>query len=639
MAQKKGKKRKQNTPPPKITSANKKKEPSRLQTNMIGLFILLVAVSYNIYFLLIKYPALDDVFTDWMTNHNQHILLVQQAANYIILGIISFFAYQLVMNKFIHKNWNRLLTIIGIMACISIYSFVIHEYLSLNGDNASYAIGAQSLSETGQVRNMHLRGNPVNSIASIGLPLLLSPVYEIWGMDILKMKLVVWFFSAASVILFLLLLHKYTCPVKASLIGLVVAIYPPNIAASSFLMTEGVFIFMMCLFLYFAELYSRSKKVNILYLLGFLAAGGYCYLTRSIGIACFPAIGILLLSKISYSNLIQSRKWKDVTSNIEVRKAFWLIVILVLGLCIYVIKGLGGKGNPITEAFGLDLYGSVSGNLSHLLLSIGNRLNPDYIIRWMNVNGLSDPVQSTLTVMVVLLVITGLLFSIRKQQVLGWFLIFSFVILVFFNPTEGRLSLMPTMRYVNVYGMFLIYILFVAIENLLHIASKRLAVDQSIGLAISLSFLILLLPGQMSANGFFVSTVNRENYYTEAEECYFELADWCKENLPKKAFVASRKPRLFYLYSGLKGIGTTTLAETYSEQWVIKKMSSFKARKVNYLILGSFSTADFRNIYPMVQNYPQFFEPVKEQLKNEGNCYVLRLKYDAFDDFMKSQEK
>jgi len=94
------------------------------------------------------------------------------------------------------------------------------------------------------------------------------------------------------------------------------------------------------------------------------------------------------------------------------------------------------------------------------------------------------------------------------------------------------------------------------------------------------------------------------------------------------------EPRLFYIFSNLKGVGTTDYGEEYSKENEIEKIKVFKTTGVTHLILDRFSTSSKENIVPLLTNNPQVFQ-LLHTIKLDGpggTCNIVTVNYNTLEE-------
>ena len=110
--------------------------------------------------------------------------------------------------------------------------------------------------------------------------------------------------------------------------------------------------------------------------------------------------------------------------------------------------------------------------------------------------------------------------------------------------------------------------------------------------------------------------------YEDKYKNYFEIAKYCKDNLPKDAIICCRKQGLFYLFAERP---ITGFKQTQDKEDLINDL---RQRKVSYVVLDQLGFEDVgRYLYPAIAAHPEMF-PIIKQVKNP-DTYLLQFKPDA----------
>jgi len=110
-----------------------------------------------------------------------------------------------------------------------------------------------------------------------------------------------------------------------------------------------------------------------------------------------------------------------------------------------------------------------------------------------------------------------------------------------------------------------------------------------------------------------------EEPYPPNFQNYFDVATWAKENLPDTSIVCSRKPELFYIFSGLRG---TSYQYTFNDTLLLEDLEQ---QGVDFVVidqLGFSSTGKY--LVPAVQKNMDRFEIIYQ--KPNPDTYLLRFK-------------
>ena len=88
---------------------------------------------------------------------------------------------------------------------------------------------------------------------------------------------------------------------------------------------------------------------------------------------------------------------------------------------------------------------------------------------------------------------------------------------------------------------------------------------------------------------------------------YLEACKFCKDSLPDSIRVITRKPELFYMFSGYK---KSTSFPWYGETYTI--ISYLKNQKATHVILDDWYRHAYVTLYPAIRKNPEKFKVLKE---------------------------
>jgi len=140
-----------------------------------------------------------------------------------------------------------------------------------------------------------------------GFPLLLAPVYALFGINPLALKLVSVFFYALFVVVFYLLARTRLAEADSLLLAGVFATLPAMVAANDLILSDIPFLAVSTLCLVLIERLSRGKTLAGLVSLSGLACGGAIF-----GAFFLRSNGVLLLAPLVVGVLVsQWPRWRD----------------------------------------------------------------------------------------------------------------------------------------------------------------------------------------------------------------------------------------------------------------------------------------------------------------------------------------
>jgi len=210
----------------------------------------------------------------------------------------------------------------------------------------------------------------------------------------------------------------------------------------------------------------------------------------------------------------------------------------------------------------------------------------------------------------------------RRRLVAFWFLL---IVLATMTGSDSKVSVVFS-RYLIVVMPFLIFMimdLFIGGAKFLSEKFNAPAL-QTGGSLVAVFFAFFMLSHNFSGAAFNNQRQNAGDTYTIAFDNYIKSASWVKENLPgDDVIVASRKPRLFYVFAEKRGVMTVSYtSQEYSKEVEAEIIQRMRDKGAKYLILDGFSTASRKVILPMVQNNGDLFKVI-ESVGEKYPAYVI----------------
>ena len=642
MAKKKSVKKR---PPTKKTKATKNARPTQTQKrkksnkqkvtpttlSSQNLFYLLIGLfSIGFLFFVVNYVQLDDNTNEFIESEQRYLHPVQ----WILYLGFSFLAIWYAIKAFRKKVFEKLDWILlgaGFLFGIILYTLILNGGLSDNGDNASYIINAKSLVERGAAIKLHLPKERPDALASLGLPLMLSPVYAIWGMDIFKMKFVIYLMAIGLFPILFYMFRIITSDPVAALLTIVVFTHPVLFSSSSYIMTETPFMFWLGLSTLSIMKYNHTEKLSIPWLVLSLLSLGMLYFTRAIGAGAFIAAAIYLIIHMPLVETIKNSSYKSLFRTVSFKKfAAWIAPVVVIGIVYFgykLITGGPSQLNIFRHIDKIDIWDNFWKSYTMTWWVLSQIDFADNTIRWLNFMPGADKLPlNFMWITLNLVMIFGFLYSLWKKHYMALASLFILLLLFIFNPATN--AAMAMTRYLMVLVPFYIFFLYIGIRGIATILSNHVSLKgvESFGKVLAMSSLFFILFSNFSGNSFFIGITNNGYTHIPTLEGYFEAAKWCKSNTPEDAIIASRKPRLFYLYSERKGVGTTDITESYDASKDQEKINKWREDGVDYLIYDRFSTKSRENILPLLENNAQNFQLVY-QSPGPYVTFVVKLKY------------
>ena len=515
---------------------------------------------------------------------------------------------------------NKYLVALSMVAMVAYYLSSFNVRLAPNGDNAEYITTAKSLTERGAAIRLDVPAELKNPLSSIGLPLLLSPIYRVWGRDFIKMKSAILLLALLLGLLLYALLRFYATKNLALLLALLTFSSPYLVGTSSSIMTETPYLFWSALALWLAHKYVEAKRHVLWWLLALLVATGMSYLTRAIGISVGLAILIYLVM-----TALSARKrtvmppifwdpWKKLS--------VFATPFLLAAIWWQMRQGISGTSHLNMFLDG-DIFHQFSQNVFALANVWGKMLFSGETFRWYRL-----ATDHTLThlhafwMIPPLVVMIGLIAGLLKRHLMSLYTLAALGLILMGSATPQERVLI---RYTSVLLPFFLYYLYFGANWLVNTLKKRWDNEYFSRLSqVFIACLILqLFLVHFSSNRY--NVLVKSPVYNSYYDSFLRAAEWCGDNLPAESIIMSVKPRLVYVLSDLKGVTMAKERDSYSDEWVDEMLKKIKTNKVTHLIVDAISLTTKENIYPLLENHPQYFQAVPVPNLN-NQCTVVKVK-------------
>lgn len=577
------------------------------------------------------YSALSasDVVNDYILKNKPNLLRTEAILFSVIAAAFLYGAFKLVF-RLAEKKLDYLVFILAFAAITGNFSLSFDRDIGSFGDNASYIINAKALVEKGGPYRMEHVDQPYDYKAALGLPVMLSPIVAFWGLDVVKMKALVFTMGCLSLVFFFLAFSKRMGIYAAALLTILIGTYPTIIYNTSYVMTEVPFIFAMSATLYAAMLLLEAKSTARIIGFGLATAllAILSYMTRAVGIGVIAGTIFWLFLMIPWKQVFAGEV--KLFPSPEFRK--FALVTLLTGLFVvgWQLRGAGSSVETDQET-GVEtevLNKSQAGTFLERDITENFRRNYDLckplwaqqmfsekLSRWYLSLGKAAQIKAfgpglaLFNAVMIFALIIGLL---RRRLVAYWFLLIILATLTGSNSTQGVVF----SRYLIVVVPFLIFLF----ADLLLTGPAWLEEKYELkglkpaGAVAAILFTGLMFSHNLSGAAFNNQRQNAGDTYTIAFDNYIRAATWVKENLPgDDVIVASRKPRLFYIYSEKRGVVTVySNAQTYSAELEADILGRMREKGAGYIVLDGFSTASRMVVLPIIQNNPELFRVIQE---------------------------
>lgn len=244
--------------------------------------------------------------------------------------------------------------------------------------------------------------------------------------------------------------------------------------------------------------------------------------------------------------------------------------------------------------------------------------------------GTTDDTKITSTewitgVLALLVMIAGLLFLKKKAFWLIFFYLSIYMAVVILYPEQYQGS-----RYLIPAIPFFIFLFFNGIANItrllcqLFLKTSKALIPQILILGICAIF---LYPKYIKAQSDLRTTAKIKSWekHNNAPKMvnYIAACKFCKDSLPDTVRVITRKPEIYYMFSGYK---KSVMFPHYGEPDTI--ISFLKKQKASHVIIDDWFRHAYVTLYPAVQAYPEKFKVLKkigemDTAKKINSTYVL----------------
>jgi hypothetical protein len=559
--------------------------------------ILLSIIS--IILLALYFLGLDKIFTPY---------LEKSGLKTIEIIVFLLLAFYIVWIQFFEKfGTEKVKILIGFFLILIIHILSFDSALNNNGDNASYIINAMSLVDRGGFYFLYLPIEKLDLSAAVGLPLALAPLYALFDVDIFLFKLVPFLMTLASFYFIFKVFEKHLNKKYALIIAILSVTNSYFTAFSSIVMTEMPYVFWSFLmFFAFNNIEEKWTKYDFIFIVSIFMT----YATRAIGVGILPAFGVYLLFNKNIQNSIKKIDFRALFSE----KMVHLFLISSFFVLFWNFRGMvyGVGDSQSSTLLSMNLTKQLFTNLGLIKDVAAQTVFSSGLIRFS-----VDPL-SFLWIFISFLVLFGFVLSLKKKEFIGFYTFFVILVLSIGNVATQHLVMG---RYLIVFIPIFIYFIILAIDF-----SKKF-MKENFSKKIIFVFSFFLLASNLSGTAFNISQAKKENLYNPAYKQFLESAKWAQNNLPENSVIASRKERIFYIFSKRKGFKHTGYRDRLTKDGIEKILSKIKRNKTDYLVLDTFNGTSVRVMYPIIKQNPDKFV-LKKVFGNpkRGACYLFEVK-------------
>ncbi|NNF01133.1 MAG: phospholipid carrier-dependent glycosyltransferase [Bacteroidia bacterium] len=634
MAKKKGPQgrkpvRKKNSPPrqasksgtPNSSTAKKSKS---FDSSFLLKLVYVICCTLCIAILFAKFFELKDISNTFIDENKSHWLLFEKAAFIFISLLVSYFGFNHIFKVKDLKYLDIGLKLSAFAVIVIMYLMAFNPAVGNFGDNASYIINAKALVEKGGPYYMFRPDEAPYPKAAIGLPMLLTPVYYFFGMNVVKMKWVVFLTGLLSVLFIYFLFRKITDKHFAAVLAMLYGLHPFVLFNTSTIMTEVPYLFWSALALYLVVKYEEKDKINWGILVMMLFALFMTYMTRTVGIASFGAVMAYLFFKLPVKN-IRKINVKEIIASPQFKKFLAVTVSLIVIAILWQIRGKSFGGESHAEMFTERDIGSVlKKNWDSMWKVFSQGIYADNTVRWhLNPKNYKLIPLNNMWKFVFLISFVGVINGLIKRHLTAFYMTVFATVLVL---ASGTTSVMVISRYLVPLTPFMIFYFFFGAVSIFELINRFVKSETLMHFGKIACFILLFVLGftNMSGSSHVIQKNNTGQLYISGYDNFIAAAEWAKDNLPDTALVASRKPRIFYLFSERKGTFNTNYREKYSKEFEKEKIEKWEKAGVDYIILDAFNSSTRKNVYPIVQNNPAKFSVI-HTVGTKGQCYIVKV--------------
>jgi hypothetical protein len=619
-------------PPPvkKKTEALLKPASSIFNIKTI-LFFIVLAISFILFLKnLYGLPELTNIFIKRQASWVMAVQSIIAALAYVLFGYFGF----LFINQKKENKYTDIAMWAGLILIICLHWLAFNAGFEDVDDNASYMISSKSLVDKGAPYYLYLPDMPVDTEGALGLPIMLIPFYLIWGLNFKPMEILIFLTMIGSVAMCYLLFKKMVGRSFALIITVIFGTHPYIVAFSSIIMTEIPYLFWSLMAILLVLKYESTEKFNIWWMLAAVVAVFMTYLTRAVGIGLVIATVLYLLLRSNMWPYLKTKSFKFI-KDLKFKKFFFISAALFVVVLLYQLwaRSLGGVSQAEALAK-MNISQLFKQNLNAAWQVFAQNIFAGGIIRW-EVKQI-EPV-GLLWIVVSLVTLAGMVISLLKRQLVAIYTIFVALVLMIGNTASSPIVLS---RYLIIFTPMFVYFLYTGIQWPL----DKLIKKNNWGKVAGIVVLSMILSSSFIGNGYTIQKSHTGELYNPAYASFMYCAVWAKDNLPKDAIVASRKERIFYIFSGgLKGFKNfnnkdqnilnkiNSESPENQEQQIIKyqqdKLKEFKDKKTKYIIIDTFSSSSINVIYKMIiEPNPDKFKLVKIiGDEKKGPCYIFEV--------------
>lgn len=462
----------------------------------------------------------------------------------------------------LEKRWPWLYPLLIVIIFVIVYVNVYDKKIAILGDNATYYVLGKGLSEFAGFVNYASPNKAPHNHFPPGYPFLLSIIMFISSDDIQLMKFMNGVLALGIGLLSFLIVKRLTSkPLLAGFISVAIIMNAELLYYSSIMMSEVPFAFftVLALFLLVRMPIDRPffKNLNFFIILFLIV---YSFYIRAFGVALLGGAVVFLLfrKKISY--------------------AVALLIGFFTGILPWQIRSyqLGGS-SQLNVLFRKNFYRQEEGTIetSDLLERIVSNFDRIFSIELpqsiLPILDLSSESTSSFTKWIIgLAFVAVIIYGVKKTSLngilLGSYFVFTLAILFvwpdYFSSQRYLVPVIPILSILFYIGLY---------EFMSLVFKKYFGLSSFNPAFLFVFFLFFLSPIRK------LSQSAKQNYPIQWAE-FFAMAKWTKEKINDKVVICSRKPYLFYLFSG-----HTSCNYRYTEN-DLELLDGLNVNRVDYVV-------------------------------------------------------
>ncbi len=470
-----------------------------------------------------------------------------------------------------------------------VYPYIFDEKVNLGGDNAVYYTLGKALSSGQGYTDIHVPGKTPHNHFPPGYPVILA-AFMVFTHSIIFLKVVNGLFLLGTALLMFELMNRFTQNRMLAFAAAVLMLFNFHLLSyATIMMSEVPFLFFGTLAIW---LFMNSegekpfyKNYNF-YLLILVSA--FAFHIRTAGIALIAGISLYMLFE---------KQWKML--------AFYLAGFVALGLPWFLRGQSLGGSSYLTQLFLKNPYRPELGKMeiadwftrfgANTMRYLGKEI-PNSVFPSLEV-GYGEDGESHLFagILIFAVIIFGIVKMPKYKWMLAGYLAGSFGILLLWPEVwfgvRFILPLIPILLFLFVFGLY----------QLVCWVLEKLTINAKPNPLLFLGLILAFLPQLKTLKEM------ADAPYEKKFNNYFEMAAYAGKNLPEDAIICTRKPGLFYLFSGRQVSQFKSTAD-YNEFFADMDAQGFTHVVIDQL--GYSQTG--RYLVPAIQDNPEKFTLVTQ---------------------------